>query len=248
MMRLKIHSVIPFIVVLVLLAGVSGGCAVSTDEETTAETTTSVTSSATATSSVSTTQENGNGTLQVMVTDAPPEKKITSVIVTVAQVQVHRALAEQEQEQDQQQGVTGNQTQEQEQEQETQQDGGEWITIDISEDACTFDLLLITGVEQFLGTSDVEAGKYTQIRLVLEDIKVGLEGEEEPRQATVPSNELKLVHPFSVIEGETTVLVIDFDAEKMVNITGAGKIIVKPVVKLIVRQGDSESQKKGQNE
>jgi len=141
-----------------------------------------VTSSATATSSVSTTQENGNGTLQVMVTDAPPEKKITSVLVTVAQVQVHRALAEQEQEQ--QQGVTGNQTQE---EQETQQDGGEWITIDISEDACTFDLLLITGVEQFLGTSDVEAGKYTQIRLVLEDIKVGLEGEEEPRQATVPS-------------------------------------------------------------
>jgi len=246
MMRLKIHSVIPFIVVLVLLAGVSGGCAVSTDEETTAETTTSVTSSATATSSVSTTQENGNGTLQVMVTDAPPEKKITSVLVTVAQVQVHRALAEQEQEQDQQQGVTGNQTQEQEQ--ETQQDGGEWITIDISEDACTFDLLLITGVEQFLGTSDVEAGKYTQIRLVLEDIKVGLDGEEEPRQATVPSNELKLVHPFSVVEGETTVLVIDFDAEKMVNITGAGKIIVKPVVKLIVRQGKSAGEKEGNGE
>jgi len=68
------------------------------------------------------------------------------------------------------------------------------------------------------------------------------------RYRAVPSNELKLVHPFSVIEGETTVLVIDFDAEKMVNITGADKIIVKPVVKLIVRQGDSESQKKGQNE
>jgi len=158
-----------------------------------------------------------------MVTDAPPEKQVTSVIVKISEVQVPQV------EQEQQQGVTGNQTQEQEQ--EIQQDGGEWITIEISEDDATFDLLTIT-----------------QVRLVLEDIKVGLEGEEELLEATLPSNELKLVHPFSVVEGETTVIVIDFDAEKMVNITGAGKVMVKPVVKLIVRQGESESQKKGQDE
>ena len=236
-MRYRIYSVIPVVIGLVLLAGLSSGCTISTDKATTSET-----------SIVSTTRESGSGTLQVMVTDAPPEKKVTSVNVKVARVEVHRALAEQEQEQEQQQGVTGNQTQEQEQEQETGQDGGEWITIEISEDAATFDLLTITGVEQFLGTSDVEAGKYTQVRLVLEAITVGLEGEEELFEATLPSNELKLVHPFSVVEGEMTVIVIDFDAEKMVNITGAGKVMVKPVVKLIVRQGESESQKKGQDE
>ena len=212
---------------LVLLAGIAGGCTATTDTEL----------------SGTTVPSKGSGTLQVLVTDAPPEKQVTSIIVTIAEVRVHRAMAEQEQEQ----GVTDNQTQEQEQEKETQQDGGEWITIEISKDAATFDLLTITGVEQFLGTSDVEAGKYTQVRLVIEDIKVGLAGEEELLEATLPSNELKLVHPFSVVEGETTILVIDFDAEKMVTITGDGKVIVKPVVKLIVRQGNSESQKKGQN-
>ena len=50
------------------------------------------------------------------------------------------------------------------------------------------------------------------------------------------ANELKIVHPFNVIPGEITALVLDFDAERMVTVTGAGEIIVKPVVKLSVKQ------------
>ena len=174
--------------------------------------------------------QTGSGTLEVRVTDAPPDYKVTSVVVTVSEVQVHRAVAEQEQVE----GVSGNQTQ-----QSTQQEGSGWTTIDLSEDALTFDLLTITGIERFLGTSEVAAGKYTQVRLVLDDVKVGLLGETEPRDATVPSKELKLVHPFDVVDGETTTIVFDFDAEKMVTVTGAGDVMVKPVVKLIVRQKGS---------
>ena len=169
----------------------------------------------------------GSGTLNVYVTDAPPREEVASIMVTLSEVQVHKAAAEQEQEQE-------------------QEGEGEWITIGVSENAAEFDLLDIKGVEQFLGSSEIEAGKYTQVRLVVDTIKVafkdasGNEGELE--EAEVPSKELKLVHPFDIVEGETTALVIDFDADRMVTVTGAGKIIVKPVVKLTVKRDKSSGQ------
>ncbi len=98
----------------------------------------------------------------------------------------------------------------------------------------TFDLLKVKGIEELLGESKVAAGKYTQVRLVVEKAEVGLNG-GQPEPATVPSGALKLVHPFNVTDGETTAILLDFDAEKSVNITGNGKIMVKPVIKLIVR-------------
>ena len=180
-----------------------------------------------------------SGTLKVYVTDAPPREEVTSVNVTISQVQVHKAVAEQEREQ----SGSDNQIPEQEQ-QQIQEGEGEWITIDLS-DNTTFDLLQIEGIEQFFGSSEVAAGKYTQVRLVVDAIKVKL-GNQEPQDATLPSNELKLVRPFDVMAGETTLIVLDFDADKMVTVTGAGKIIVKPVIKLTVRQEKPTGQKDGE--
>jgi len=174
-----------------------------------------------------------NGTINVYVTDAPPREEVTSIMVTVTEVKVHRAVAEQEQEKEQ--SNSGDQAQEQEQEQQlTQQGEGEWISINLGDNATTFDLLEIRGVEQFLGTSEVTAGKYTQVRLVVDTIRVAL-GDGELEDAIVPSKELKLVRPFDVVAGETTALVLDFDADRMVIVTGAGKILVKPVIKLSVK-------------
>ena len=173
------------------------------------------------------------GTLNVYVTDAPPREEVTGIWVTIAEVQVHKALAEQEHSSD---NTTDNLTPEPEREreqQQTQSGAGEWITIALS-DNTTFNLLDIAGVEQFLGTSDVDAGKYTQVRLVIDTIKVGLGG-EEPKEAKLPSNELKIVHPFKVAAGDATALIVDFEAGRMVNVTGAGRIMVKPVVNLKVR-------------
>jgi len=174
------------------------------------------------------------GTLKVYVTDAPPREEVTGIMVTISEVQVHKALAEQEQ------SATGNQTQEQEQ---AQQNGGEWISIAIDDGASPFDLLDIRGIEQYLGTSEVEAAKYTQVRLVVETVRVEFNNSGDLEDARIPSKELKIVHPFRIIDGETTALVIDFDADRMVTVTGSGNIIVKPVVKLTVKQEKSPGQK-----
>ncbi|MFC1984562.1 DUF4382 domain-containing protein [Chloroflexota bacterium] len=206
------------VVVTSLLTVPVGGCALETGEITSLD---------------------GSGILNVYVTDAPPRGEVASIMVKLLEVQVHQAVAEQEQEQ--QQSGEGAPTQEQE-----QQGEGGWITINVSQDAAEFDLLDIEGIEQFLGSSEIEVGKYTQVRLVVDTIKVafkdasGNEGELE--EAEVPSKELKLVHPFDIVESEITALVIDFDADKMVTVTGADKIIVKPVVKLTIKQDKPSGQ------
>ena len=57
-------------------------------------------------------------------------------------------------------------------------------------------------------------------------------GDGDLQDVTLPSGKLKFIHPFDIVEGQTTALLFDFDAEKSVNIAGSGKIIVKPVIKL----------------
>ncbi len=161
----------------------------------------------------------GNGTISVYVTDAPADDEVTGIVVTLSEVQVHMVLPEQEQ------SATDNQSQD---------DEGKWVTIDTGDDV-TFDLLQIEGVEQFLGESEVEAAKYTQVRLVIDKVQVSLGG-GDPTDAILPSGELKLAHSFDVMAGEAIALIIDFEADKMVTVTGAGNIIVKPVVKLITRK------------
>jgi hypothetical protein len=72
------------------------------------------------------------------------------------------------------------------------------------------------GVEELLATSEVGAGKHTQIRLMIDYIEVNYiveeTGEEVTVEASVPSGEIKLVHPFNVVEGETLTSTLDFDA------------------------------------
>jgi inhibitor of cysteine peptidase len=180
----------------------------------------------------------------VYVTDAPPDEEVTSIMVTVAEVQVHKSAAGQEQEQVQ--ASSDNQTPGQGSGNKNGPKGnGKWITVNTSDNATTFDLLTITGIEQFIGASEVTAGKYTQVRLVLGGVQVALGG-GNLQDATVPSRELKLVHPFDIVAGETTAMIIDFEADKMVTVTGAGKILVKPVVNLKVRQEKSSGEKGGQ--
>ena len=173
----------------------------------------------------------GIGTIEIHVTDAPPDDDVTSIMVTVEEVKIHKAVAEQEQEH---QGTeNASQTQEQEQQQE-QQGEGEWISIEITGDN-PFDLVELKdgGLEELLASENVTAGKYTQIRMIIDKIEVSL-GENGLEEATLPSGELKFVRPFDIVEGETTVLLLDFDADKSITVTGGGKIIVKPVVKLAI--------------
>ena len=180
-----------------------------------------------------------SGSVEVYVTDAPPRDEVSGIWVTVSEVRIHKAVAEREREQ----ASGDNQTQQQ---QQTQQGEDGWIAISLSDNATTFNLLEIKGIEQFLGASEVEASKYTQVRLVIDRVEVSL-GTGAPQAATVPSDELRISHPFDVVAGEATVILLDFDADKMVTVTGAGKIMVKPVIKLTVRAGKATGQKGQQN-
>lgn len=172
--------------------------------------------------------ETADGMLKLYVTDAPPDRKVTSIMVTVSEVQVHRAGTDGEE--GQTQTVSSNQTEPDE------PVGGEWISIEINDAARTFDLLKVMGIEQYLGKSEIEAAKYTQVRLVIEEVKVEFANSGVLEDARVPSNKLRIAHPFRILKGQTTALVIDFDADRMVTVTGNGDIIVKPVVKLTTRQ------------
>lgn len=150
------------------------------------------------------------GTIEVRVTDAPPEYDIESIDVTFSEVQVHKAVDDGE---------------------------GEWITLEIVDGNLDLLQLQAEDVEALLASEEVTPGRYTQLRVIIDTISVTLGDDGEPPEVILPSGELKFVRPFEVVEGETTTILLDFDAAKSVVVTGAGKIIFKPVVKLAVQQG-----------
>jgi hypothetical protein len=156
------------------------------------------------------------GTLQIMVTDAPPEEEVTSIMVTVESVEVHKAAAQQEQ---QQSAINS-----------TDEEAG-WLPVNILAGNETFDLLQIQGIEEVVAVAELEPGNYTQIRMTISNVQVRL-GDGDLQDVILPSGKLKFVRPFNIVEGQTTALLFDFDAEKSVTVTGSGQIIVKPVVKL----------------
>ena len=109
-----------------------------------------------------------------------------------------------------------------------------WIPV--VEEEKTFNLVEIQGAEVFLGEKDVDAGQYTQIRLNVTDVTVVLDDVEI--SATLPSDKLKVVRNWEVKPDETTILTLDFEADKFVVVTGNDKAQVKPVLKLEVSEGE----------
>jgi len=112
----------------------------------------------------------------------------------------------------------------------------DWITV--QDDPQVIDLLeWNSGKSIVLGTAEVPAGNYTQIRLIIDDAEVVLDGQTHPM--TVPSGAqsgLKLLSNFEVIAGSTYELVIDFDAQRSVVSTGPpqnpNRFLLKPTVRV----------------
>jgi len=146
------------------------------------------------------------GILEVRVTDAPPQD-VSEILVSVDDIQVHKAGAG---------------------------EASGWITI--IEEEKTFDLIKISGIEEVLGSEEIEATDYTQIRMDVLWVEVTIDGEQ--KTATIPSGTLRIVSPFSVEKGEKTILTLDFDAEKSVKVTGTGEVIFRPEVKVLARKGE----------
>jgi hypothetical protein len=111
-------------------------------------------------------------------------------------------------------------------------DEGGWITV--VEGEFSFDLLKVISKEESIGVGELEPGMYTQTRITVLDVQVTKGGEQ--LTAEVPSGELKLVGPLEVIAGETTILTLDFNAERSIVEAGGRRLIFRPTVKLLVRK------------
>jgi hypothetical protein len=131
-----------------------------------------------------------------------PPKGVTAVEIKASNVEVHKSGAADDQ----------------------------WVTV--LKDPPVFDLVKATGVNVLLGTSNVTAGNYTQVRLDITDVTVTIAGKQV--KATVPSEKLKLVGEIVIEEGKQTTINLDFDGEKSIVLEGQDKVSLKPVVKLIV--------------
>ncbi len=97
---------------------------------------------------------------------------------------------------------------------------GKWISV--RGEPITVNLLeWNNGQSIIIGTAEVPAGHYTQIRLKIDRAEVVVEGQTHP--VTVPSGAqtgLKLIAEFTIPEGSTFELVIDFDANRSIVTTG----------------------------
>lgn len=117
----------------------------------------------------------------------------------------------------------------------------------------TYNLLaLVNGVIEQLGVADLQAGDYTQIRLIIgedPDDELNILGDPHPfanyiidmqgdaHELKIPSGiqtGIKLVHGFTINEGAMLELLLDFDASKSIVKAGnSGKWLLKPTIKII---------------
>jgi hypothetical protein len=156
------------------------------------------------------------GTLSVSLTDAPA-CGFDAVNVTVSKVRVNKS-------------GTASET-----------DAG-WTDIALAP-AKKINLLGLTnGALEALGQTPLEAGHYTQLRLLLDPNTNGTANTVVPMGKTTevaldtPSavqSGIKLVGEFDVAAGQKSDIVLDFDACKSVLTKGNGKYALKPVVKMV---------------
>jgi hypothetical protein len=98
----------------------------------------------------------------------------------------------------------------------------------------TFDLLqLRNGVTETLAMAPVPPGVVEQIRLIVSDAYVVIDGQEEPlRIASGSQTGIKLQGPIIIPPGVTRTIVVDFDAEKSIHKTGKG-LLMTPSIEIV---------------
>lgn len=153
----------------------------------------------------STSPETGQGQLKITMVDAPAVYEEVNIIVT--RVEVHKADAGQ---------------------------NSGWFVI--NNNAATYDLLTLrNGASVILGDNSLDAGHYSQIRLIIgTGSNVVVNGITYPLE--IPSGEqtgVKLNHQFEIQSGIIYELLLDFDADRSIVLTGNGQYKLKPVIRLI---------------
>ena len=118
---------------------------------------------------------------------------------------------------------------------EEEVDTSETVWYTIVNESQDFDLIALQNVTDILGEKELSIGKYTQIRLNVDqaEITINNSGEIEVYDMQIPSKTVKLVKAFWINENETTELTLDFDVYESVHQTGNNKFIMRPTIKII---------------
>ena len=153
----------------------------------------------------STSPETGQGQILITMVDSPAD--YDQVNIVVIRVEVHKA--------------------------DTDSTSG-WFVI--NNNAATYDLLTLrNGASVVLGNNSLDAGHYTQIRLIIgTGSNIVVDGVVYPLE--IPSGEqsgVKLNHQFEILPGLIYELLLDFDAERSIVLTGNGQYKLKPVIRLM---------------
>ena len=165
----------------------------------------------------STSTDMETGTLRMILVDAPADLEgVDSLVIVFDRVMVHRGICQDE----------------------DSTDG--WITVlgdTLPVEQRTFDLMeLVNGDFGIICEDDLEAGVYTQIRIIIESATLVVDG--EPQDLFIPSGEqsgIKLVGGFKGDPGVITELTLDFDVAKSLHEAppGSGRYILRPTIRLV---------------
>lgn len=164
----------------------------------------------------STGSDGGAGTMEIMMTDAPAN--YDSVNVTINKVRVNKD--------------EDAETDSTESDGEAEEEG--WVTI--MDQQMKINLLELTNGNRItLGSEQLEAGTYSQIRLILgDDNTVTVDGQTHPLQTpSAQQSGLKLNVDAEVEDGATYTLLIDFDVARSIVEKGNGGYLLKPVLRAV---------------
>ena len=109
--------------------------------------------------------------------------------------------------------------------------GGSFITV--SQSIQTYDLLKLNQKQELLLDTNLEEGMYTQIRISISSGEIIIQGKSY--EMIVPSEEIKIPVVFEIEEKEKTQIVLDFEAENSILVTGTGEnkvYILRPVIRV----------------
>lgn len=168
----------------------------------------------------------GKGTLKIYLTDAL-EKNGTNdayenIFISISRIEAHFVETDVEQLDTEDTGESKK---------------GNWQVIAEWNEGEGFevDLIELEGKSILLASELLLSGKYTQLRIFLEDQAIIVVGgvEYELDIPSVGQTGIKLIHPFEITSDKITELTLDFDAQQSIIKTGNGEYKLKPVIGII---------------
>ena len=172
----------------------------------------------------------GKGTLKIYLTDALEKNDVDgdyeNIFISISRIEAHFVETDEEQ---------------LDTEVADESKKGNWQVIAEWDEGEGFevDLLELEGKSIFLASALLPSGKYTQLRVFLEEQAIIIvNGEEvlEEHDLIIPSvgqTGIKLNHPFEITSDQITELTLDFDVDKSIIKTGNGDYKLKPVIGII---------------